>query len=75
MTHDTPTPDKLTRLNVNINEECYLALRKTIAQRGITMTEAIRRAISVYDYIQTETDHGGKLLIERDGTYRELVLL
>lgn len=44
------------RLSVNINDECADALRRVKAARGITTTEAIRRAISALDYLERARD-------------------
>lgn len=40
------------RLAVNINAECADTLRRIKAARGITTTEAVRRAISLLDYFE-----------------------
>lgn len=67
----------LTRLNINLNEETAETLRELAAARGISFTEAVRRAISVYKFVEDEIA-GGKQVQSVDtdrGTVRELVLL
>jgi len=52
------------RLNVNINEETKAMLELHAAKRGTSVTEIVRRCVAVYDYVATEVDHGGDLVIE-----------
>lgn len=40
------------RLSVNINAECADTLRRVMKARGISATEAIRRAIGLLDYFE-----------------------
>lgn len=39
-----------TRLNVNINDDTAVALRKLAEEEGTTVTEIVRRAVSVYKF-------------------------
>jgi bisphosphoglycerate-dependent phosphoglycerate mutase len=48
----------LVRLNVNLNADTARALREIARERDISFTEAVRRAISVYNFIETETKNG-----------------
>lgn len=50
------------RLNVFINEDVTKILNHGIAE-GISATETIRRAISVYDYLCKEQAKGNSILI------------
>lgn len=67
----------LTRLNVNLNQETAEALRFIAEQRGISFTEAVRRAISVYKFVEDEVAEGHRVqaVDSEAGTVRELVLL
>lgn len=47
---------EIHRLSVNINDESADALRRVTAKRGISVTEAIRRAIGLLDYFEAATD-------------------
>jgi predicted transcriptional regulator len=47
-----------TRLNVNINDECASALRKMAERNETTVTEIVRRAISVFDYVDRAARDG-----------------
>jgi hypothetical protein len=72
----TQTRDAPTRLSVNLSREVADVLKSLTARRGITVTEAIRRAISTQAYIEDALDRGAKILIsEPDGSVRELVFM
>ena len=51
-----------TRLNVNINDETAEALRDLAERRGSSVTEVVRRAISVLKFMEDEVGGGGKTL-------------
>lgn len=65
------------RLNININEDTRDALRDLAARRQINVTEVVRRAISVYKFVEDEVVDGDSVLVLRDGNgrYRELKVL
>lgn len=64
------------RLSVNMNDETALALREIADYYGITVTEAVRRAISVAKFIDDKTREGSTVLVEdRNGKQRELVMM
>lgn len=45
-----------TRLNVNINDDTAEALREMAADEGTTVTEIVRRAVSVYKFFDEARD-------------------
>lgn len=63
-----------TRLSVNINDETAAALKAMAANRQTTVTEIIRRAVSVYKFIEDEVVDGNKTLklVESEG--RETII-
>ena len=48
------------RLSVNLNDEVADALKQIADRRGITATEAVRRAIAWYKFIDDEVVQGGR---------------
>lgn len=68
---------ELVRLNVNLNAETAEALKEIAEERGISYTEAVRRAISVYKYIDDEVQDGRKVITsdQENKSVKELVLL
>lgn len=67
----------LVRLNVNLNFDTAEALKEIAAERGISFTEAVRRAISVYKYIDDEVQEGRKVITsdKENKNVKELVLM
>ncbi|MGB3764490.1 MAG: ribbon-helix-helix protein, CopG family [Ornithinimicrobium sp.] len=47
-----------TRLNVNVNDDTAEALRKLAEEDGTTVTEIVRRAVSVYKFFDDARDQG-----------------
>lgn len=50
-------------------------LKEIASRHGLTMTDAIRRAITTESYIEQEISEGSKVLLQKrgDGTLREVV--
>lgn len=67
----------LVRLSVNLNSETAAALRQIAAERGISATEAVRRAIAVYKFVEDEVQEGRTIqtLDKSSNEVRELVLM
>jgi hypothetical protein len=67
---------KLVRLSVNLNEDTAAALKEAAENDGITATEVVRRAISLYKLARDEAAAGNRLQIKRrDGKVSDLVIL
>ncbi|MBM7025315.1 ribbon-helix-helix protein, CopG family [Clavibacter zhangzhiyongii] len=67
----------VTRLSVNLNAETAKALKHIAEERQITVTEAIRRAIAVYEYIDSEARKGRRIQTSNQDRedVREFILL
>lgn len=66
-----PVRSDLVRLSVNMNQETADALRDVARSRGISYTEAVRRAISVYAFVEAEVAAGNTIQV-RDPYRREI---
>lgn len=55
-----------TRLNININDETASALRELAKERGTSVTDIVRRAVSVYAYVEEQLSDADKQLQVRD---------
>ena len=55
------------KVTVNLSDETIRDLREVADKRGITLTEAIRRAIATEKFVQDERDEGSKILVEKPG--------
>ena len=63
------------RVNVNFSEEVFEALENLARERGTTMAEILRDAVALEQWIdQVRKDKDSRLLIERDGERREIIL-
>jgi hypothetical protein len=59
---------------IEFSEEAYEALEKLAQERGVSITEVLRDALSHEQWINELRKENARLLIERDGEQRELVL-
>lgn len=55
------------KVTVNLSDETIRDLQEVADKRGITLTEAIRRAIATEKFVQDERDEGSKILVEKPG--------
>ncbi len=56
-----------TRLSVNINDETAKALRTLAEEEGTTVTEIVRRAVSVYKFFDDAKDDDKTIqLVDKD---------
>jgi hypothetical protein len=60
------------RLSVNVALDVGDAIDELAKRHGTTITDVIRRAISMAKYIDDETSTGGKILVEQNGKIREV---
>ena len=63
------------RLSVNVALDVADAIDKLAKRHRTTITDVIRRAVSTYKFIDDEASAGGKILVERNGTIREVKFL
>ncbi len=54
------------RLSININDETTRDLKEMAERNNTTVTDIVRRAVSVYYFVVNETDKGKKLRIVDD---------
>jgi Ribbon-helix-helix protein, copG family len=72
---ESSPPDRLVRLSVNLGPEVADSLKDYAARKGISVTEAIRRAIGLLAFIDEAQARGAALNIEEKGTVKEVVFL
>lgn len=71
-----PNPGSRTTVKISANlPQAELELLKNLAERlGINMTDVLRNAIQLEDFIQRARAEGAKILIKRpDGAMQELL--
>jgi hypothetical protein len=55
------------KMSVNLPDETVDTLRDIAERNGVTLTAALRQAISNEEFLEDELNDGGKLLIEKKG--------
>ena len=63
------------RLSVNVALDVGQAIDELGKRHGTTITDVIRRAVSTYKFVDDEVAAGGRILVERNGTIREVKFL
>jgi hypothetical protein len=67
---------KVVRLNADLAPDVANLLKDMAETQHISLSEAVRRAISNEAYLQKKRSAGGKVFIEeRNGTVKELVFM
>lgn len=57
-----------TRLNVNVNDECKASLEAYARTHGVTVTESVRRAVSLLNFHDVQTAQGNRMAaVNADG--------
>jgi hypothetical protein len=68
-------PAPYRRLSVNVADDVAGAIDQMRTRHGWSITEVVRRAISILKFIDDEVRRGGRVLVERDGKTREVTFL
>jgi hypothetical protein len=78
-THDPGTgpssQDAIVRLSVNLSPLAADTLKEYAGRKGISVTEAVRRAISILSYIDKAQERGASLNVEEAGAMKEIQFL
>jgi hypothetical protein len=62
------------RMTVKLSPQAAEALKTISDERGITLTEALRRGISIHSYIHEAVKRGAIIMAkEPDGSVKELI--
>jgi hypothetical protein len=67
--------DRQIRLSVNLNQEVADELKEYARRKGVSVTEAVRRAITVLAFVDETQRRGASLNVEEDGTLKEVLFL
>lgn len=68
-------PDPLVRLSVNLSPEVASELKEYASRKGVSITEAVRRAITVLAFVENAQTRGASLHVEENGTLKEVLFL
>ena len=69
------TSDPLVRLSVNLSPDLADELKQYAGHKGISITEAIRRAITVLAFVDSAQSRGASLHLEEGGVLKEILFL
>ena len=66
-----------SRLSVNINRETADALKQMAKERGISVTEVVRRAVAITKFVEDETRRGHRIQVvgQNGDNARELMVV
>ncbi len=63
------------RVNVHFSDEVYQELTRIAQERGTTLSDVLRDAVTLERYVNDTRREGGRLLVEkRNGEMRELLV-
>jgi hypothetical protein len=68
-------PDRLVRLSVNLGPEVADQLKEYASRKGVSVTEAVRRAIAVLAFVDEAQNRGASLNLEEGGALKEILFL
>ena len=61
------------RVNVTFSEPIYRTLEELAHQKGVPMADVLRDAIALEKWFEDSRKAGARILIDRNGTVREIV--
>ena len=67
--------DHISRLSVNLTSEVADELKEYAERKGISITEAVRRAISVLTFVAAAQDRKAILNLEENGSLKEVIFV
>jgi hypothetical protein len=72
-----PSRPAVVKLSFNVAQHQVDALKRIADERGVSMTEVLRHAIALEEYLQDQTAKGQRIVVEdeKGQDRREIVLL
>jgi len=67
--------DQVVRLSVNLTPQVADEIKGYADRKGISITEAVRRAISVLAFVDGAQSRGASLNVEEGGSLKEVLFL
>ena len=68
--------EPVVRLSINLTPQVADELKGYAARKGISVTEAVRRAIGVLSFVDEAQDRGASVNVaEKDGSLKEVLFL
>jgi hypothetical protein len=60
-------PPTAARITVNLVAKVLADLRRTVARTHLSQTDVVNRAVSLYEYVDSELSGGAELLLRKNG--------
>jgi hypothetical protein len=67
--------NQATRLSVNLSQESAGVLREYAGRKGVSVTEAVRRAIALLAFADETQRRGASINVEENGVLKDIVFL
>lgn len=71
---DNP-PQATTRITVSLVAKAAADLARTLARTRLSQTDVVNRAVSLYEFFDSEISSGAEVIVRRDGQEHRVVLL
>lgn len=68
-------PQTAARITVSLVAKAAADLRRTIARTHLSQTDVVNRALSLYEFVDSEMSSGAEIIVRRDGKEHHVVLL
>jgi hypothetical protein len=72
---DTPAPPPVTRITVALIAKAASDLRRTLRRTHMSQTDVVNRALSLYEFVDSELSSGAEVIIRKEGQEHHVVLL
>jgi predicted DNA-binding protein len=67
-------PGGTVKVSLNLPTSVIRKVKRLSERQQRTMTEVIRRAIEMEDYVESVREQNGKILVKKDDELRELII-
>jgi hypothetical protein len=68
-------PPTATRITVSLVEKAAADLRRIIGRTRLSQTDVVNRALTLYEFVDSEMSSGAEIIVRRDGKEHRIVLL
>lgn len=63
----------MPRLSVNLSDDAYHEIEELAAEKGKPITHVVRDALALEKWFEDTRKEGGRVIVERGGTAREVI--
>jgi hypothetical protein len=72
---DNSPPPAATRITVSLVAKAAADLARTLTRTRLSQTDIVNRALSLYEFFDSEISSGAEVIVRRDGQDHHVVLL